>query len=254
MSKKAPEGTQAVIRSIRLLKALSRSQADTEVGELAASTGLARTTAHRLLAALVSEGLVARNPATGTYRIGPGVIALGARALLGNDLRALVQPELQKLATETGESCTLEILADDQMLILAEVTGRFLVSVTAEAGTSWPVHATSTGKAVLACLSKEERVGILKAPLRKHTPGTITSLREFDRELGEVRERGYATCVEELEVGAAAVAVALREPATGQPVAAISINAPANRLGSDELAALGARLIETSERLSAQLG
>ena len=56
----------------------------------------------------------------GTYRLGPGVIALGAQALVDSDLRTVVQPELEALVAETGETATLEILVDDQMLILSE--------------------------------------------------------------------------------------------------------------------------------------
>lgn len=253
MAKSAPEGTQAVIRAIRLLKALSRCESETGIGELSAATDLTRTTAHRLLTALASEGLVVKNAATGGYRVGSGIIALGARALLGNDLRTLVQPELEKLASDTGESVTLEILVDDRMLILSEVSGRYLVSVTAEVGTFWPVHATSSGKAVLARLSKDDRSRILQPPLRKRTASTITSIRELDRELQRVQEQGYATAVEELEVGAIAVAAALCEPPTGQPVGAISVNGLANRLARDDLVELGARLAATAEELSQRL-
>lgn len=253
MTKKAPEGTQAVIRAIRLLKELSRQDAEVAVTELCESMQLSRTTAHRLLAALESEGLVTRNPASGGFRVGPGVIALGARALLRNDLRALVQPELERLARETGESATLEILADNRMLILSEVPGRFLVSVSAEVGTFWPVHATSTGKAVLAHLSKKDRARILQPPLRKRTDRTITSMRQLDRELRTVRELGYATTVEELELGAAAVAVALVDPVSGEPVGAISVNGPANRMSPEEVKALGARLVKLADSLSKHL-
>jgi len=254
MVKKAPEGTQAVIRAIRLLKELARRDAEISVGELCGSVDLTRTTAHRLLAALVSEGLVVRNPVTGGYRVGPGVIALGARALLGNDLRELVRPELEKLASETGESGTLEILADGRMLILSEVAGRFLVTATAEVGTSWPIHATSTGKAILARMDRDERRRILKTPLSRHTDRTITSIRRLDEELDRVRKNGYATAVEELEIGAVAVAAALFETSSGQAVGAISVGGPTSRLGRRDLVTLGERLASTAERLSGQMG
>jgi len=254
MVKKAPEGTQAVIRAIRLLKELSRRETEISVGELCASVDLTRTTAHRLLAALVSEGLVVRSPTSGGYRVGPGIIALGARALLGNDLRALVQPELKTLAVETGESGTLEILADGRMLILSEVSGRFLVTATAQVGTFWPLHATSTGKAVLARMEKDERRKALRVPLTRHTERTITSVRQLDEELEQVLKDGYATAVEELEIGAVAVAAALFEPSSGRPIGAISVGGPASRLGRKDLLALGSRLVVMAGRISRQIG
>jgi DNA-binding IclR family transcriptional regulator len=252
MTKRAPEGTQSVIRAIRLLKALSRRQSEMGLPDLCAALELTRTTAHRLLAALESEGLVTRNPVSGGYRLGAGVMALGARALLGNDLRALVQPELETLAAETGESATLETLADGRMLILSEVSGRHLVTATAEVGTFWPLHATSTGKAVLAWLPGEERSELLEPPLARHTESTITSLQGLERELERVRRRGFSTAIEELEVGAVAVAAALREP-SGLPLGAISVGGPASRLGRRRLASLGKRLAATAERLARRL-
>jgi DNA-binding IclR family transcriptional regulator len=253
MAKRAPEGAQAVIRAIRLLKALARSPSETTLADLCATLKLTRSTAHRLLSALESEGLVARNPGTGAYRPGPGVIALGARALLANNLRDLVQPELEILASESGETATLEILADKRMLIVSEVSGRYLVTATAEVGTFWPLHATSSGKAVLALMPKKEREKLLEPPLERHTESTITGLRELERELQRTRERGFAIAIEEVEAGAVAVAAALREP-SGLPLAAISVSGPASRLSRQRLTLIGKELAATVERLSERFG
>jgi DNA-binding IclR family transcriptional regulator len=253
MAKNAPEGAQAVIRAIRLLKALARNPSETTLAELCADLNLTRSTAHRLLSALESEGLVARNSATGAYRPGPGVIALGARALLANNLRDLVQPELEILASASGETATLEILADKRMLIVSEVSGRYLVTATAEVGTFWPLHATSSGKAVLALMPKEEQKKLLELPLERHTESTITGLGELERELQRTRKRGFAIAIEEFEAGAVAVAAALREP-SGLPLAAISVSGPAGRLGRKRLTVLGRDLAATAERLSERFG
>jgi DNA-binding IclR family transcriptional regulator len=250
MKPRAPEGAQAVIRAIRLLKELARQESDVPVGELCESLDLTRTTAHRLLSALASEGLVVRSETTGGYRVGPGIVALGARALLRNDLRALVQPDLEKIAEETGEAGSFEILADDRMLILSEASGRFLLTASVEVGTFWPVHATSTGKAVLAHLPREERRRVLRRPLHRYTENTITSLRALDKELAKVRDLGYATARGELELDTVAAAAALVEPASGRPVGAISIGGPSSRLGGKALTAVGERLRSAAADLS----
>lgn len=249
--KRAPEGTQAVVRAMRLLKAFSESRPVLTLAELSGELELSKTTAHRLLAALESEGLVARD-AVGAFHLGPAVIALGTRALLSNDLRALVQPELKALAAETGETASLEVLADGRMLILDEVSGRHLVTAAAEIGTLWPLHATSTGKALLASLPEEECWRLLEPPLARYTEATITDPDELKRELETVRGRGYATAVEELEVGAAAAAAALRDR-RGYPVGVISVGGPVGRLKRRRLAALGRTLRERAARLSAPL-
>ncbi len=250
-SVKAPAGTQSVLRAIGLLKAFSREQPAMTLGELCAAERLTRTTGHRLLAALESEGLVARDP-RGRYHLGSTVIALGARAALGHDLRAACRPVLERLARETGETATLEVLSEGRMLIVDEVSGRHLVTATPEVGTRWPVYATSTGKALLATLGAGERRRLLAPPLTRYTPSTLTDPEALERELDRVRARGWATAVEELEVGAAAVAAAVRDP-LGRAVGAISIGGPVSRLTRRRLAALGRGLRRAAAGLPSRM-
>ncbi len=239
------------MRAIGLLKTFSHDRPALSLAELSKERGFSRTTAHRLLAALESEELVARDPAAGTYRLGPGVIALGAQALIGNDLRTVVQPELEALAAETGETATLEILAEGQMLILSEVKGRYLVTVAAEIGTMWPIHSTSTGKAVLAALPRERRRELVHAPLSRFTSSTITSVRALLREVERVSERGYATASGEIESGAAAVGAAVLD--SRGVVGAISLGGPVDRLTDLRMAELGAILQSRAALLSRRL-
>ncbi len=239
------------MRAIGLLKTFSHHRPALSLAELSKERGFSRATAHRLLAALESEELVARDPVAGTYRLGPGVIALGAQALIDNDLRAVVQPELETLAAETGETATLEILVDDQMLILSEVKGRHLVTLAAETGTMWPIHTTSTGKAILATLPPERRRALIRAPLKRFTSSTVTGVRALLREIETVRERGYATASGEIEAGAAAVAAAVLD--SHGAVGAISLGGPVGRLTEQRMAELGAILRSRAALLSGRL-
>ncbi len=250
--KKAPEGTQAVIRAVGLLKAFSRERPEQGLAELSESMGLTKTTTHRLLSALVSEGLVAKNPATRAFRLGPAILALGSLALNSNSLRAVVEPELRMLAETTGEAATLEVPLEGKMLILAEVSGRNLVTVAAELGTRFPMHATSTGKAYLAALPEEEREALIVSPLSRYTSSTITTIRELNRELERVRDRGYATAHDEIEEGASAVGVVLRS-AQGTPLGGISLNGPTSRLTTDRIPPLARELVALAERLATSL-
>ena len=154
------------------------------------------------------------------------------------------------LETQDGPDPLIQgVLVDDQVLILSEFYGKHLVSVAAEIGTSWPLHATSTGKVLLAPLPEERRLQLLKPPLRAFTPSTITDLEQLNEQLERALSRGYATAVEELEVGAAAVAVALQDP-LGNVVGAMSIGGPTSRLGQRRLGAIGKELTTVAERLS----
>jgi len=241
-----------VLRAIGLLKTFSRGHPALSLAELCDELGLARTTVHRLLSALESEDLVARDPLTGAYQLGPAVIALGSQALLDNDLRRVVQPELEALAAETGETATLEILAGDQILILSEVKGRHLVTIAPEAGTMWPIHTTSTGKAILAALPADHRRELLHPPLHRFTPSTITGVRALLKEVENVVERGYSTAIGEIESGAAAVAAALLD-AKGSPLGAISLGGPVTRLTDERMAEMGAVLQSRAALLSRRL-
>lgn len=241
-----------MVRAISLLKAFSSDRPALSVAQLCEEVGLTRTTGHRLLSALESEDLVARDSADGAYRLGPGVIALGAQALRDHDLRTVVQPDLEALADETGETATLEILAGNQMLILSEVKGRHLVTVAPELGTMWPIHTTSTGKAVLATLPPERRRELLRPPLRSFTQSTITDIDALLEEVDAVAHLGYAAASGEIESGAAAVAAALLD-ARGNALGAISLGGPVSRLTEERIAELGAILQSTAARLSRRL-
>ncbi|MDJ0838348.1 MAG: IclR family transcriptional regulator [Acidobacteriota bacterium] len=249
MRLEAPQGTQAVIRAIRLIKAFSPQQPELTLSDLCQAIGLTKTTTHRLLTALESEGLVARNPANGTYHLGPAVIALGSQALLSSDLRGSVRPTLEALSAQTGETATLEVLVGDQMLVLDGIVGRHLVSASLDIGTRWPIHVTSTGKSILAYMDEESRNRLLREPLARFTENTITDPSVFIQELETVREQGYGIAVEELERDYVAVSAEFRGP-MGDIEGAVSIGGPASRFTRRRVRSLGMHLRAAADRLS----
>ena len=190
----------------------------------------------RLLGALENEGMVARDGSSGTYRLGPQVISLGASALSTTDLRSIAHDELMRLAEESGETATLEILTDTDVVVLDEVQGRFLFGATPEIGRSWPAHATSTGKVLLALTHPMPAL----PRLIRFSARTITTRSELERELARVRHNGFAIAVDELEPGLVAMAAPVHNH-LGYVVAALSLNGPGTRLGPYEiLAPIGA--------------
>ena len=246
-------GAQTVSRAVALLKAFTDAQPEWSASDLARAAGLNKTTTYRLLKALESEGMLARSPATDAFRLGPEIIALGARALRSIDLRALSRPELEALAHQTGETATLEVLAGDQVLILDEVVSRHPLGSAQAIGTRWPAHATSTGKALLAELSEAERRAILRRPLARLTDKTITTLSALRNEFSRIHERGYATAIEELEAGFIAVGAPVRNH-EGRVVAAISVGGPSIRLTEDRLADVAGHVKQAARRISEKLG
>lgn len=248
-----PPGSRTVSRAMALLRAFDASRPAWRLADLARTSRLHKATAHRLLAALEREGMVARDPGGELYRLGPEAIALGARAVRATDLRTVTRGELATLANESGETATLEVLAGHDMLIIDEVLGGSLIGVQPSLGERWAVHATSTGKAFLAALEDGARSQTIPARLVKFTPHSITSRAALERVLDGVRKNGYATAMEELESGYVAIGAAVRGH-DGTPVAAISLGGPTSRMPPKRVASLGRTIVAAAARISAALG
>jgi IclR family transcriptional regulator, acetate operon repressor len=242
-----PQGAQAALRAIRLLKLFTIERPEMSLAELSNAAGLNKTTTHRLLRALQSELLIERNPATSQYSLGAGLMALGVQALASSDLRRRVRPMLKSLAHESGETATLEVPVEGSMLILDEVAGRHVVAAAGNVGTIWPLHATSSGKAYMAF--EEDGIEMLGTDLYPLTAKTLTNKDAIQPQLFDIRRRGYAITVDELEDGFTAVAAVIRG-ALGNVQGTISIGGPSNRFSPSRRAELGASLCHAAARLS----
>lgn len=217
------------------------------LAELSRSSGLNKTTTHRLLRALQSEALIDRNPATSTYSLGAGLMALGVQALASSDLRRRVRPVLRSLARETGETATLEVPFEDSMLILDEVAGSHVLGSAGNIGTRWPMHATSTGKVWMAF--DEFGIERLAAKLKPLTPKTVQNKDDLLPQLAEIRRRGFAVTIDELEEGFSAVSTIIRG-VLGDVQGALSIGGPTQRLDAARRTELGAALCRAAQRLN----
>jgi IclR family transcriptional regulator, acetate operon repressor len=193
------------------------------------------------------------------YRLGPGLITLGFRALRANDLSSLAREELVGLAAASGESATLEIPLQGELMILDEAPGPGLVGIRVEVGTRWPLHATATGKALLAAARSgtDGRDGEpalrIPEPLSALTPHTASTRKELEDQFDQIRTLGYAATSGELQIGYAAVGAAVLDH-RGSPVAALGIGGPSSRFTGDQIPTLGALVGSAARRLSQRLG
>ena len=242
-----PQGAQAALRAVRLLKLFTNERPEMSLAELSRASGLNKTTTHRLLRALQSESLIDRNPATSSYSLGAGLMALGVQALASSDLRRRVRPVLRTLARETGETATLEVPFEDSMLILDEVAGNHVLGSAGNIGTRWPIHATSTGKVWLAF--DETGIDRLGETLKPLTANTLTDKDALQPQLAEIRRRGYAITVDEIEEGFTAVATIIRG-VLGDVQGALSIGGPTQRLTAARRNELGTVLSRAAQRLN----
>jgi IclR family transcriptional regulator, acetate operon repressor len=238
-------GTQAIDRAAELLVHVVESPGPVAVGELAATSGLPKSTTSRLVGALVRKGLVQRDGQRG-LRPGPVLLRFAHRS--EETLVHAAAGALQRLAQESAETVNLAVPAPGGVEHLAQRDSRHFVGVGNWVGRRVPLHATANGKVFLAYGAAP-----IPAQLDRLAPGTITDRARLDPELARIRARGYATAADELEQGLAAVAAPVFG-ADGAVVAALSISGPATRLGPDRIAALAPVLVEQADELSAQLG
>jgi DNA-binding IclR family transcriptional regulator len=246
-------GTQAVLRALNLLKAFTDEKPEWSLADLARTAGLNKTTTYRLLTALESAGLVGRNPESEAYRLGPEMIVLGGRAMRSNRLLSVSRPELERLAQQTRETATIEILAEGQVLTLDEISGSYLVGSMPSVGSAWPVHASSTGKLLLAYLPAAELDTILQAPLRPLTPYTVTEVEKLCRELDQIRTQEFAVGNQELEIGFVSVAVPVRNH-EGRVIAALSVGGASARLTQSKIEEILPLVRAAAGRISNRLG
>jgi DNA-binding IclR family transcriptional regulator len=243
---------QSVDRAVAILEILARD-GEAGVTEVARELDVHKSTASRLLAALDRRELVAQDTARGKFRLGVGIVRLAGAASQRLDVLQESRPVCRLLAQEVGETVNLAILSGRDALYLDQVAGPAALSPHNWAGQRIPLHATSDGKVLLAYLPEARLAGSLTPPLARFTERTVTDIAEFPALLAEVRRRGYATAVEELEAGLTAVAAPVRN-AEGTVIASISASGPSFRIPAERIAALAGAVSRAAAEASRRLG
>jgi DNA-binding IclR family transcriptional regulator len=243
---------QSVDRAVTVLEILAR-RGEAGVTELADEMGVHKSTAFRLVAALENRGLVEQRAERGKYALGFGIVRLAGATTARYDL---IGPSLvigQHLADEIGETVNIAVLQDNAAINIHEVRGPAQLSVQGWLGQRTPLHATSSGKVLLAYLPEQTLDAILAAPLAPVTPQTIVDPGVLRGQLTEIRQTGYGVTFEELEPGLNAVAAPIRSH-HGVVIAAISVSGPAFRLSADQIAGVAKAVTEAGADISARLG
>lgn len=243
---------QSIGRAAALLEAMA-SGGWVTLRELAAGTGLAKTTAFNLVTALVDVGLVEHDPKNGAYRLGLLNLVYGRSVERRLDLIALIRPHLVRLCAETRETVNLAFPYPTDAIIVESLESNQSLRVSSYAGTRASYHATACGRALLAWQAEDFRRAILDTrPLPPSTPRTITNLDRLNAVLDECRRTGWTCEYEESEIGSACVAAPIFD-GRGEVFASVSIAGPAARFDSHAMRELGPRLVERMAAISAAL-
>ncbi|MEV0640631.1 IclR family transcriptional regulator [Streptomyces sp. NPDC050619] len=228
---------QSLERAITLLQATADSAPDGDTASnLAARCGLNRATAWRLLSTLEQYGLVERSPVTNRYTIGFTIARMASAAGFDGLIRR-AHGTLRRVSEQTGETANLAVVQQLGLTYIDEVTPPVVLSAK-WLGRQVPLHATSTGKALLAWLPQQEAESLLTGSLDAYTDTTITDRTRLRAELEQTRERGYSVCAGEMErnlYGVSAPVLGSRD----RPFAVVSIWGPQDRVPESRFAALG---------------
>jgi IclR family transcriptional regulator, KDG regulon repressor len=243
-----------VRNAARVLKEFRSREESIGVSELSRRLALGKSTVHRLLTTLVSEGLVEQDRRTGGYRLGIVMFELGEAVKVHLDLHAAAGPVLAQLREQTGESSQVGVLDGDEVVYVDRLESAHSLRLFTETGRRVPAHCTSSGKVLLAHRAEPDREAFLaRGPLPRLTPHTTTDPDALRAELAAVRARGWAEAINEREIGVASLAAPIRD-LHGEVVAAVSIGAPIARFGAVPRRRITQALVEAGEAVSRRLG
>jgi DNA-binding IclR family transcriptional regulator len=240
-------GVQVIARAAQILRALDGEPEGLSLSQLSERLGLPRSTVHRVVSALATEGLVAAASPNGRVRLGPELarLALSSRRELRQELR----PHLQRLFDTLNETVDCAVLDGDHLRFIDQIAAPHRLRAVSSVGATFPLHCTANGKAILAELARDEVARVLPTRLKRCMPATITGRAELLAELETVRATHVAFDREEHTTGISAAGIAVRDPFGA--LAAISVPMPTQRFAgreqeiADALVAARAEIVRT---------
>ena len=238
-----PPGTQTIDRAAQLLTLVLEGERPRPLAELAGAAALPKSTTSRLLGALERQGLVQQRGRRGSFEPGPVLRRFAHRGQLAE----LAQPHLEALSVASGETINLAVPGPLGVEHVAQIESRHFLGTGQWVGRRVPYHCTAVGKVLIAFGGAEP--GALE-PL---TPATIADPDRLATEIARVRRNGYATAVDELEVGLSGLAAPVFGVG-GQAFAALSISGPTLRLEPQRIADLQPKLIYEAQALGHDMG
>lgn len=243
---------QSLERGLSVIRVFDADHTKLSLSEVAAATGLSRAAARRFLHTLVHLGYMHSNG--GRFSLRPKILELGYAYLSSLTLPEVAMPHLEELVEQVRESSSVSELDGEDVVYIARVPTRRIMTVTISVGTRFPAYATSMGRVLLAAQPEDWLDKYLASvSLRGLTGYTMTSPAGLRQELRKIRGRGWALVDQELEEGLRSLAAPIRD-AEGAVIAAINVSTHAGRRTLDSIVAdLLRPLLATAERIERDL-
>ncbi|MFC5510582.1 IclR family transcriptional regulator C-terminal domain-containing protein [Massilia jejuensis] len=223
-----PSFMTSLARGLAVVQAFSDSRKPQTIAQISQKTGIPRAAVRRCLYTLQQLGYV--DAELNNFSLRPKVLTLGYSYLSSTPLTVSSQPYLNAISGDLGESCSLAVLEDREVLYVARSAASRVMSVTLNTGSRLPAYCTSLGRVMLAHLDPDALDAYFaKVKLKPMTDKTVTSQKRLREILAQVRRDGYAINDEELELGLRSIAVPVRG-ASGRVLAALNVGAQASRV------------------------
>lgn len=243
----------SVTKALRVLKIFNSSTPVWRVGEIAQKLDLSKSTASRIVQTLVDEGFLIKDRNSPGYRLGSATLALGGHFVGESELYQEVAPVLNRLVLETGESAHIAIKNNRYVLYLNKQIGPYYSDIQTQTGSNNPVHATSSGKVLLAHSDEDTIDIILGGELEAFTEHTLTNPIKIRKQLEEIRQKGYAYSEGELTEGNYSIAAPVFN-FEGEIVCAVTIVGPLARLTAKNKDRFIRLLLRAAREASERLG
>lgn len=223
-------------KGLAVMEILAAHPAGMTLTEMAAKAEMTRAGARRFLLTLVDSGYAIQQERR--FRLSPRLLTVARTWLQGASLWTYAEPFLREVAAKFSESSSAAVLSGEDIVYVARIPGRHILSVALHVGTRLPAWCTSMGRVLLSDLpSADLRDFLASARIVAHTPKSITDPEALEREIADVAGQGFAIIDEELELGLRSIAVPVRDRA-GRIVAAINISTQSSRFSPDEMKTL----------------
>ncbi len=244
---------QSIQRAVAIMRSFTEAEPELSVMELSRRLDLHKSTVSRMLSTLQHEGLVDQNSETGKYRLGLGLISLAGVALGRLNARAASQPYLTELVEATQETVNVTVLNGRECVNIERAFSPQPIRYMGWIGRRSPLHCTASGKVILAFMTPAKRTAVLPDSLPTFTDKTMTAVLQLEQSLAQVCQDGYAIVHEEYEEGFSSIAAPIFNH-HGDVVGTIAISGPTYRLADGTINSFAAPLLETTNKVSADLG
>ena len=248
---------EALARGFALVNAVSKSSAPLGLSELSKETGLSISTIQRLTYTLQALGLIDRDQKSKKFRVGPRLIAMAFDVTRNLSIKNVAHPIMVDLASELNEVVGLGASSGHDIILLdiIIIKTQEILNINLSPGDTLPLHATASGKVILAFLPESQAEALLANELLAGiTANTITSVPSLRDQLSEVRRCGYATAMDEGAYGLTTIAAPVRNNA-GDVVAALAVLVPTMHAKEDApIASFTRKVVEAADLISAGMG